>query len=74
MHFMPFDEDACVLRDVLRHITLAEQFTQELDYEGFRNDLLRLYAVIRCRYTLRRRPFSSMQFEDGELSRLGDAA
>jgi uncharacterized protein with HEPN domain len=45
---MPFDTEGDALRDILRHIELAEQFTEGLDYESFHSDLLKLYAVTRC--------------------------
>jgi len=40
--------DSDYLRDVLRHIDLAESFTQGHSYESFRDDLRTLLAVIRC--------------------------
>ena len=36
------------LRDILRHIDLAAQFTAGQDFETFNADTLRLYGVIRC--------------------------
>lgn len=35
------------LRDILRHIALAEQFTQDLGYESFRDDERTLLTTIR---------------------------
>jgi uncharacterized protein with HEPN domain len=40
--------DVDYLRDVLRHVELAEQFTQGYSYEAFRDDERTLLAVIRC--------------------------
>jgi uncharacterized protein with HEPN domain len=45
---MPFDNDSGALRDILRQINLAEQFTRDQNYEKFQEDILRLYAVTRC--------------------------
>ena len=36
------------LADIHRNITLAENFTAGLTYDSFKDDMLRLYAVIRC--------------------------
>ena len=41
------EKDSGTLRDILRHIDLAEQFADGQGYEGLRNDLRALYAVIR---------------------------
>jgi uncharacterized protein with HEPN domain len=41
------EKDSGTLRDILRHIDLAEQFAHGKDYEGLRDDLQALYAVIR---------------------------
>jgi uncharacterized protein with HEPN domain len=41
------EKDSGTLRDILRHIDLAEQFAQGQGYEGLRDDLQALYAVIR---------------------------
>lgn len=41
------EKDSGTLRDILRHIDLAEQFAQGQGYESFRNNLQALYAVIR---------------------------
>jgi uncharacterized protein with HEPN domain len=45
---MPSDAERNALKDVLHHIDLAQHFTQALDFEGFRDDTMRLYAVTRC--------------------------
>jgi uncharacterized protein with HEPN domain len=44
---MPSERERGALGDMLRHIDLAERFAQGLDYEGLRNNLQALYAVIR---------------------------
>jgi uncharacterized protein with HEPN domain len=36
------------LRDMLYHIELAERFTQGRSFESFLEELMPLYAVIRC--------------------------
>jgi uncharacterized protein with HEPN domain len=36
------------LRDILRHIELAEEFAAGLDWAAFRDDLRAVYAVTRC--------------------------
>jgi uncharacterized protein with HEPN domain len=41
------EKDSGTLRDILRHIDLAEQFARGEDYESFRNNLQALYAVTR---------------------------
>src|SRR5258707_602810 len=45
---MPSDTDRGVLRDILRHIELAERFTRGHTFETFNSDELHLYAVTRC--------------------------
>jgi uncharacterized protein with HEPN domain len=45
---MPSDAEDGALRDILHHIDLAQQFTQDNDYETFHADTLRVYAVTRC--------------------------
>jgi uncharacterized protein with HEPN domain len=45
---MPSDAEAAALRDILHHLDLVEQFTRGQDYEAFRSDTLRVYAVTRC--------------------------
>jgi uncharacterized protein with HEPN domain len=42
------DTDPGVLRDILRHIELAERFTRGHTFETFHSDELHLYAVTRC--------------------------
>jgi uncharacterized protein with HEPN domain len=42
------DADESALRDILRQIELALQFTSGFDYERFQDDILRVYAVTRC--------------------------
>jgi uncharacterized protein with HEPN domain len=37
-----------VLQDILHHLDLIQQFTQQQEYENFRLDTLRIYAVTRC--------------------------
>jgi hypothetical protein len=38
------EKDSGTLRDILRHIDLAEQFAYGKGYEGFRDDLQAHYA------------------------------
>ena len=45
---MRSDAERSALNDMLHHITLAQHFTQDQDFEIFRDDLMRLYAVTRC--------------------------
>jgi uncharacterized protein with HEPN domain len=45
---MPSEAERDALRDVLRHIDLAERFTQGHTFESFHDDELHLYAVTRC--------------------------
>jgi uncharacterized protein with HEPN domain len=45
---MPSDAEEGALRDILRQIELALQFTRGFDYESFQDDVLRVYAVTRC--------------------------
>ncbi|HXW25782.1 MAG TPA: HepT-like ribonuclease domain-containing protein [Xanthobacteraceae bacterium] len=45
---MPSEAEQAVLRDILHHLDLVQQFTQGLDYEAFCVDTLRVYAVTRC--------------------------
>ena len=46
MPFMPSETDSVTLRDMLRHIELAEKFARER--EGAHNELMPLFAVTRC--------------------------
>jgi uncharacterized protein with HEPN domain len=41
------ERDSGALRDMLRHVELAEQFVRGHSYESLRDDLQALYAVIR---------------------------
>jgi uncharacterized protein with HEPN domain len=41
------EKESGALRDMLRHIDLAEQFAHGHSYESLRDDLRALYAVIR---------------------------
>jgi uncharacterized protein with HEPN domain len=41
------ERESGALRDMLRHIDLAEQFAQGQSHESLRDDLQALYAVIR---------------------------
>ena len=45
---MPSDAEQGALRDILRHIELAERFTEGHTFEHFQKDELHLYAVTRC--------------------------
>jgi uncharacterized protein with HEPN domain len=45
---MPSDADQGVLRDILRHIDLAERFTYGHTFESFHGDELYVFAVTRC--------------------------
>ena len=47
---MPSESDALRrwLADIRRHIHLAQGFIAGVSYEAFKEDNLRLYAVIRC--------------------------
>ena len=45
---MPSDAEHGALRDILRHIELAERFTRGHTFESFQSDELHLYAVTRC--------------------------
>jgi uncharacterized protein with HEPN domain len=44
---MPSEKERGALRDMLRHIDLAEQFAHGHSYESLRDNLQALYAVIR---------------------------
>src|SRR5262245_56843908 len=48
MRSMPSETEQGVLRDILRHIDLAERFTRGHTLESFQSDELHLYAVTRC--------------------------
>jgi uncharacterized protein with HEPN domain len=45
---MPSDAVEVALRDILRHIELAESFAHGYDWSRFRTDIKTVYAVIRC--------------------------
>ena len=47
---MPFDHQGTKrwLTDIRHHIALAQNFALGADYESFKDDLLRVYAVTRC--------------------------
>ena len=45
---MPSNAADAALRDILRHIELAEQFTAGFDRSAFHDDLRAVYAVTRC--------------------------
>jgi uncharacterized protein with HEPN domain len=45
---MPSDPARAPLRDILRHIDLAEAFAAGFDASAFRDDLRAVYAVTRC--------------------------
>jgi len=44
---MPSEKESGALRDILRHIELAEKFAHGHSYQSLRDDLQALYAVIR---------------------------
>jgi uncharacterized protein with HEPN domain len=45
---MPSDAEDGALRDILHHIDLAQQFTGANDFDKFREDTMRVYAITRC--------------------------
>jgi uncharacterized protein with HEPN domain len=45
---MRSDADDGVLRDILHHLDLAEEFAGAGTLENFSADTMRVYAVIRC--------------------------
>jgi uncharacterized protein with HEPN domain len=47
---MPSDREATRrwLIDIQHHIIMAQGFVAGLDYDSFKDDYLRLYAVVRC--------------------------
>jgi uncharacterized protein with HEPN domain len=47
---MPSEQEATGrwLKDIRHHIAMAEGFVSGINYEAFKDDNLRLYAVIRC--------------------------
>jgi uncharacterized protein with HEPN domain len=48
MQSTPSDTEIGALRDILHHIDPAQTFSANQTYEGVRDDLMRLYAIIRC--------------------------
>jgi uncharacterized protein with HEPN domain len=45
---MPSDAVELALRDILRHIELAEQFVHGYNWSRFHTDMKTVYAVTRC--------------------------
>ncbi len=45
---MPSETDIATLRDMLRHIDLAERFGRAREREGGGDELMPIYAVTRC--------------------------
>jgi uncharacterized protein with HEPN domain len=45
---MRSDGDASALTSLLHNIELAEQFTRGMTFDEFRDDLMRVYAAVRC--------------------------
>ena len=45
---MPSEQDSATLREMLRHIELAEKFAQDRSYEDLHNELMPLFAIVRC--------------------------
>jgi len=45
---MRSDAEDGALRDILHHIELAQQFAGTGEFEKFRDDTMRVYAVTRC--------------------------
>jgi uncharacterized protein with HEPN domain len=45
---MPFDATETALRDILRHIDLAVEFSSGLERPAFLEDTRAVYAVVRC--------------------------
>jgi uncharacterized protein with HEPN domain len=45
---MPSERDSATLREILRHIELAEKFALGRTYENLRDDPMPLFAIIRC--------------------------
>jgi uncharacterized protein with HEPN domain len=47
---MPSEQNATRrwLNDIRHHISIAEGFVNGIDYDAFKNDTMRLYAVTRC--------------------------
>jgi uncharacterized protein with HEPN domain len=47
MPFMLSEKESGVLRDMLFHVDAAERFAHGQTFESLRDDLMRLYAIIR---------------------------
>jgi uncharacterized protein with HEPN domain len=45
---MPSEKDTAILRDMLRHVDLAQQFAQSRSSTASCHELMPLYAVTRC--------------------------
>jgi len=45
---MPSERDSVTLREMLRHIELAEKFAQGRSYEDLHKELMPLFAIVRC--------------------------
>jgi uncharacterized protein with HEPN domain len=45
---MRSDGDASALANLLHNIELAQQFTRGVTFDEFREDLMRVYAAVRC--------------------------
>jgi uncharacterized protein with HEPN domain len=45
---MPSEKENAALRDILFHINAAERFANAQTFESLRDDLMRLYAIIRA--------------------------
>src|SRR5438270_11100354 len=48
MPFMLSEAERGALRDMLVNIEMAERFAHDMTFASLRDDLMRLYAVIRC--------------------------
>jgi len=45
---MPSERDGATLREMLRHIELAEKFAQGRNYKSLHGDPMPLFAIVRC--------------------------
>jgi uncharacterized protein with HEPN domain len=68
---MPSDYERAVLHDILQHLDLIQQFTGQQDFESFRRDTLRVYAVTRCLEIISE---ASRRLSDGLKARHPDIA
>jgi phenylalanyl-tRNA synthetase beta subunit len=50
------EKESGALRDMLRHVDLAEQFARGHSFESLRDDLQALYAIIRIWLQWRHKP------------------